>query len=237
MKKVLEAKQKNYENFKKIQIDIMMPNNMEQKELINDTSIINNVEPTNNIINAPNYLKIKNKNKEANDIANLRKILGFRTHSKKGKNPRKTIKSLSRLSSKKKPKIKKEKSKKKEINEDEFELEKKIIENNNFNKENIFNYKSPNINKIINKFSSSMKETEENSEKNKIILNDNTNNNNISAFHSINREDNSSDKKLVLSHKYTPVKIITEIDDKNENKKTEIKNSKINLSLIFNDFN
>ena len=82
-----------------------------------------------------------------------------------------------------------------------------------------------------------MKETEENSEKNKIILNDNTNNNNISAFHSINREDNSSDKKLVLSHKYTPVKIITEIDDKNENKKTEITNSKINLSLIFNDFN
>ena len=237
MKKVLEAKQKNYENFKKIQIDIMMPNNMEQTELINDTSIINNVDPTNNIINAPNYLKIKNKNKEANDIANLRKILGFRTHSKKGKNPRKTIKSLSRLSSKKKPKIKKEKSKKKEINEDEFELEKKIIENNNLNKENIFNYKSPNINKIINKFSSSKKETEENSEKNKIILNDNTNNNNISAFHFINREDSFSDKKLVLSHKYTPVKIITEIDDKNENKKTEIKNSKINLSLIFNDFN
>ena len=37
-----------------------MPNNMEQTESINDTSIINNVEPSNNIINVPNYLKIKN---------------------------------------------------------------------------------------------------------------------------------------------------------------------------------
>ena len=154
MKKVFDEKQKNYENFKKIKIDIMMPNNMEQAEIINDTSIINNVEPSNNIINVQINLKIKNKNKETNDITNLRKILGFRTHSKKRKNPGKKIKSLYRLSSKKKLKIKKEKSKKKEINENEFELEKKIIENNNFTKENIFNYKSPSINKIINRFSS-----------------------------------------------------------------------------------
>ena len=37
------------------------------------------------------------------------------------------------------------------------------------------------------------------------------------AFHFNNRD--TSDKKLVLSHKYTPVKIIIEIDDKNVNKK------------------
>ena len=83
-----------------------------------------------------------------------------------------------------------------------------------------------------------MKQTDENSETNKIVQNDNKNNN-ISAFHFINREDNAFDKKLLLWRKYTPVKIITELEDKtidkNENKKSEIKNSKKNLSLIFNN--
>ena len=231
MKKVFDDKQKNYAT------------NNEKQDLENSINNNNNDEIINTNIKISNTIKIKNKSKETNDVLNLRKILGFRTHSKKGKNPRKKIKintSLSSSSSKKKLKKIKDKKNKKILNEvkDEFELEKQIIENKNNNKDNDSNYKTPNINKIINKISSSMKQTDENSETNKIVQNDNKNNN-ISAFHFINREDNAFDKKLLLWRKYTPVKIITELEDKtidkNENKKSEIKNSKKNLSLIFNN--
>ena len=243
MKKVFDDKQKNYENFKKIEIEINTPTNNEKQDLENSINNNNNDEIINTNIKISNTIKIKNKSKETNDVINLRKILGFRTHSKKGKNPRKKIKintSLSSSSSKKKLKKIKDKKNKKILNEvkDEFELEKQIIENKNNNKDNDSNYKTPNINKIINKISSSMKQTDENSETNKILQNDNKNNN-ISAFHFINREDNAFDKKLLLWRKYTPVKIITELEDKtidkNESEKSEIKNSKKNLSIIFNN--
>ena len=239
MKKIFDERQKNYEDFKKIQIDIKTsnnPNNSDKNKTIGNENI-NTVEPTNNNINNSTSLKIRIKSKESNDALNLRKILGFRTHSKKGKKPKRKIKSstsLSALSPKKNINIKNEKIGKKEITEDEFDLEKDIIEKKKNYSDNEYNYKSPNINKIKIGISSSVKQTEENSEKNKINLNDNRNNN-ISAFHFINREDNSSDKKLLISQKYTPVKIITEIDEKNEDKKPEMKNSKKNLNLLFNN--
>ena len=70
---------------------------------------------------------------------------------------------------------------------------------------------------------------------------------NLSAFHCINREDNLCDKRYVLSHKYTPIKIITtfDIDKKNDNKgenrnnindNLELRKSKQNLNLLFNNF-
>ena len=234
MKKVFDDKKKNYENFKKIKIDL---NNNEDDN--------NNVD--NNNINIISSSKNKNKNKEINDdnntinnVLNLRKMLGFRTHSKK----RKKICDKNKLSSSKKKKNnKKEIINKNKKEKYDYSLEPKIIENidnkEEFkNKDNNTNYKTPNMNKIINKISSSIKETEENSGKIKIPISEN----NISAFRSINREDNSSDKKLLLSHKYTPVKIITQFDElkSNDNKSEnnnnlELKNSKKNLSLLFNN--
>ena len=90
------------------------------------------------------------------------------------------------------------------------------------------------MNKIINKFSSSIRETEEKSWTNKKLFNESG----ASAFRLINRE--ISDKKCLLSQKYTPIKIITQFDDKkdNDNKdennnNSEIKSSKKNLSLLF----
>ena len=235
MKKVFEDKKKNYENFKKIKI-----------ELYNNEDDNNNMD--NNNLNLFSSLKNKNKNKEINvdnnainNALNLRKVLGFRTHSKK----RNKINDKFKISSSKK----KKKYKKVIINKDkkekyDYSLEPKIIGNFDNkeiiqNKENNINYKTPNMNKIINKISSSIKVTEENSGKNKISMGEN----NISAFRSINREDNTSDKKFLLSHKYTPVKIITQFDDlknndnKNENNNNlDLKTSKKNLSLLFNNF-
>lgn len=79
-------------------------------------------------------------------------------------------------------------------------------------------------NKII---ISSKNETKEKTESN-------DNNINIiipsSAFHCFNTEDNLSEKKLIISGKYTPIKIISnEINNKDIND-----NSKKNLNLIFN---
>ena len=236
MKKIFDDKKKNYENFKKIKIDL---NNNEDD---------NNNMDNNNNISFFSSSKNKNKNKEINDdnnsinnVLNLRKILGFRTHSKK----RKKIGDKNNLSSSKKKKNNKKvitnKNKKEKY---DYSLERKIIENIDNkeiikNKDNNINYKTPNMNKIINKISSSIKETEENSGKNKIPISEN----NISAFRSINREDNSSDKKLLLSHKYTPVKIITQFDElknndnksENNNNNLDLKTSKKNLSLLFNN--
>ena len=234
MKKVFDDKKKNYENFKKIKIDL------------------NNNEDNNNNIDNNNNLNIfsssKNKNKEINDdnnainnvnnFLNLRKVLGFRTHSKK----RKKISDKNKLlSSKKKKNNKKVITNKNKKEKYEYSLGGKIIENSDSkeeikNKDNV-NYRTPNMNKIINKISSSIKETEENSGKNKIPISEN----NISAFRYINREDNFYDKKLLLSHKYTPVKIITQLDEiknndnKCENNNLDLKTSKKNLSLLFNN--
>ena len=234
MKKVFDDKKKNYENFKKIKIDL------------------NNNEDNNNIDNNNNlniFSSSKNKNKEINDdintinndnnALNLRKVLGFRTHSKK----RKKISDKNKLlSSKKKKNSKKVMTNKNKKEKCEYSLGRKIIKNSDSKEEiknkDYVNYKTPNMNKIINKISSSIKETEENSGKNKIPISEN----NISAFRYINREDNFSDKKLLLSHKYTPVKIITQLDEiKNNDNKGEnnnnldLKTSKKNLSLLFNN--
>ena len=117
------------------------------------------------------------------------------------------------------------------------------VNNDNLNdKENKFNYKTPNSNRIINIISPSIKETEDSSDINRVLSGDSI----LSAFHSINREENLSDKRCVLSHKYTPIKVITPYNDANNNKgennnKTnvilELKQSKQNLNLLFNNIN
>ena len=227
MKKVFDDKQKNYENFKKIQIDI--------NELKNDND---NKEGNNTNLNKISTSKKKKRSigdEYLNtNLLNLRKILGFRTHSKK----RKKFGSKSRhLSSKKKKnKLKIDNNKnEKEQEKIDYDIEHSINVNKDFiNIDNSAKYKSPNMNKIINKFSSSIRETEEKSWTNKKLFNESG----ASAFRLINRE--ISDKKCLLSQKYTPIKIITQFDDKkdNDNKdennnNSEIKSSKKNLSLLF----
>ena len=227
MKKVIDDKQKNYENFKKIKIDFLNPNNININEVNNSPNI--------NLITS---FKTKNKRKEKNDennFLNLRKILGFRTHSKKTKKYNKNKNS----SSKKKKKIKKVKKINlikepiKEVNKDNYNRD--IMKN----EENNLNFQTPNMNKIINNVSSSIKQTEENSGTTKIASGDNS----ISAFRCINREDKLSDKKYLLSQKYTSVKVVTPLDDNNNNEKkgennnnSDLKNSKKNLTLLFNNF-
>ena len=74
-------------------------------------------------------------------------------------------------------------------------------------------------------------ETQEKTENDE--LRNNINNNMIlplSAFHCFNKEDNSSDKKVIISRKYTPIKIISSDINKDVN---DI--SKKNLNLVFND--
>ena len=227
MKKVKDDKHNNYEKFKKIKVDLFS---------LSDNNDNNNISDGNN--KTINFVPSKKKNKSIKDInnnnaLNLRKILGFRTHSKKCKKENKTI-------STKKRKInikivpKKDNKKKEIINKG------KMKENKNFNEENSDNYKTPDMNKIINNISSSIRLTEDNSNNNKKI---NTDVSNFSAFRCINREENLSDKKYLLSQKYTPIKIITSFDNvKNDNNKEENNNkleletSKKNLSLLFNKF-
>ena len=74
-------------------------------------------------------------------------------------------------------------------------------------------------------------ETQEKTENDE--LKNNINNNIIlplSAFQCFNKEDNSSDKKVIISRKYTPIKIISSDINKDVN---DI--SKKNLNLVFND--
>ena len=90
---------------------------------------------------------------------------------------------------------------------------------------------------ITTKISSSIKETEDNTGG---INKKPSGDSNLSAFHFINREDSLSDKKYLLSQKFTPVQIITpfEINEANQEDKNndnlEIKTKK-NLSLLFKD--
>ena len=226
MKKVKDDKHKNYEKFKKIKVDIFS---------LSDNNNANNNNTDDNISVIPS----KKKNKSIKDInnnnnaLNLRKILGFRTHSKKRKKENKSI-------STKKRKINIKIVPKKENKKKEIMHKGKMIENKYFNEENSDNYKTPDMNKIINNFSSSIRLTEDNTNINKKI---NTDVSNLSAFRSINREENLSDKKYLLSQKYTPIKVITSFDNvKNDNNKEENNNnleletSKKNLSLLFNKF-
>ena len=221
MKKIIDVKQKNYENFKKMKIDFFSSsNNSELKSA---------------------KTKTKYKEKEINDnnnIIKLRKVLGFRTHSKKRK---KTNNKKRAFSS-----IKKSKRNQENNNIDNLDYNNEYTEENNEmpnDKENNFNYKTPDNNRIITKISSSVKETEDYSDINKMFSGES----NLSAFHCINREDNLCDKRYVLSHKYTPIKIITTFDidkksdSKGENKNSindnlELRKSKQNLNLLFNNF-
>ena len=221
MKKIIDIKQKNYENFKKMKIDFFSSsNNSELKSA---------------------KTKTKYKEKEINDnnnIIKLRKVLGFRTHSKKRK---KTNNKNRASSSNKKPRRNQENNSINNIDDNnEYSEENNEMPNN---KENNFNYKTPDNTRIITKISSSVKETEDYSEINKMFSGES----NLSAFHCINRENNLCDKRYVLSHKYTPIKIITtfDIDKKNDNKgenknsindNLELRKSKQNLNLIFNNF-
>ena len=217
MKKVIEDKQKNYENFKKIKIENFLTNNVDNNKEEND----------NNNPNITHSSTSKTKKKDINDINSnvfkLRKILGFRTHSKKRK--KNNYNSTSKKRKKLKTKIE--------------NYIKEVNNNNDIIKIKDDNFKTPNTKQVMNKTSSSIKETEDNSGLNKKSSGDS----NVSAFHCINREDSLSDKKYLLSHKYTSVKVITpfELDVKNNEKKEEknndndIKNSKKNLSLLFNN--
>lgn len=221
MKKIIDEKRKNYENFKKMKIDFFSsPNNSESKL-------------------AKTKSKYKDKEKDINDnnnIIKLRKMLGFRTHSKK----RKKTNSKNRPSSSiKKSRRNQENSYINSIDDNNSEENKEIP----IVKEKSFNYKTPDSNRIITKISSSLKETENCSDLNKMFSGES----NLSAFHCINREDNLCDKRYVLSHKYTPIKIITnfDIDKKNDNKgenrnnindNLELRKSKQNLNLLFNNF-
>jgi hypothetical protein len=232
MKKIIDDKHKNYENFKNMKIDYF--------------------SSTNN--NASTFAKHKYKEneKEISDnnrsILKLRKILGFRTHSKKRK---KTSKKNRPSSLVKKCQIKKEDINKNKIKINELmnNNQTNIIENSKYinvnndisnDKENKFNCKTPNSNRIINLISPSIKETEDSSDMNRVISGDSI----PSAFHSINREENLPDKRCILSHKYTPIKVITPYDDVNNNKGErnnntnvilEFKQSKQNLNLLFNN--
>ena len=198
MKKIIDIKQKNYENFKKMKIDFFSSsNNSELKSA---------------------KTKTKYKEKEINDnnnIIKLRKVLGFRTHSKKRK---KTNNKNRASSSNKKPRRNQENNSINNIDDNnEYSEEDNEIPNN---KENNFNYKTPDNTRIITKISSSVKETEDYSDINKMLSGES----NLSAFHCINREDNLCDKRYVLSHKYTPIKIITTFDiDKKMITKEKIK--------------
>ena len=222
MKKIIEIKQKNYENFKKMKIDFL--------------SSSNNPEPKSN----KTKTKYKDEDKEISDnnnnIIKLRKILGFRTHSKKLKKTKNKNRSSSSI----------KKSKRNQENININSIEDNNTEKNNEmpnDKEKNFNYKTPDNNRIITKISSSLKETEDYSDINKKFSGES----NLSAFHCINREDDLYDKKYFLSHKYTPIKIITtfDIDKKNDNKgenrnnindNLELRESKQNLNLLFNNF-
>ena len=241
MKKVIEDKQKNYETFKKIKIDTFCANNTDiNKEDNNENS--NNI---NKNISSISKSKKKDTNDINDNICKLRKILGFRTHSKK----RKKIKiNKKRSSSSKKGKHYKITLKNK--NEELINNENNFNDNNNYSniinnnikkkqKEND-NLKTPNMKQIITNISSSIRETEDISGD---IHKKSSGDSNQSAFHYINREDNLPDKKYLLSQKFTPVKIITpfEIDiqnndenkaDKKDDDNLEIKTKK-NLSLLF----
>ena len=234
MKKIIDDKNKNYENFKNMKIDYFSSINNNASALSKNKYIGKEIRDNNN-----NLLK-------------LRKILGFRTYSKKRKKASKKNRpsSLVKKSQRKKEDINKNKIKIK-FNEFMNNNQQNIIENskninvNNDNlndKENKFNYKTPNSNRIINIISPSIKETEDSSDINRVLSGDSI----LSAFHSINREENLSDKRCVLSHKYTPIKVITPYNDANNNKgennnKTnvilELKQSKQNLNLLFNNIN
>jgi len=231
MKKIIDDKQKNYENFKKMKIDYFSP--------------INNSVPTatkNN--NKKNEVEISDNNK---NILKLREILGFRTHSKKRKKAKKKNRSSSS--------VKKSQSRQGDIIKNENKIneyininKQTIIENskyinvnndNSSDKENKFNYKTPNSNRIVNIISPSIKETEDSSDINRVFSGDNI----LSAFHSITQEENLFGKRCVLSHKYTPIKVVTPYDVNNfkgqSNNKTkdilELKQSKQNLNLLFNN--
>ena len=232
MKKVKDDKHKNYEKFKKIKVDLFSLND-------NNNGISNNSDDNNKSIS---FIPSKKKNKSIKDInnnnsaLNLRKMLGFRTHSKKRKKENKEIKSISQ----KKRKINIKVIPKKENKNKEIVNKGKINENKYIIQDNIDNYKTPDMNKIINNISSSIRLTEDNTNINKKY---NTDVSNLSAFRCINREEKLSDKKYLLSQKYTPIKLVTSNDYiKNDNNKEdnnnnlELETSKKNLSLLFNIF-
>jgi hypothetical protein len=249
MKKVIEDKQKNYENFKKIKIDDFCANSTD----INNLCQLYKEDNDNNGANKNISLISKRKEKETNDINNsiykLRKILGFRTHSKKRKknNINKNRTSSSKKGKQWKLKLENKNRTKELINDETILNENDNSYNNNINnniiKKQADNYylKTPNMKQIITKISSSINETEDNSGG---INKKSSSDSNLSAFRCINREDNSSDKKYLLSQKFTPVKIITpfEIDIKEDDVRKKDKNNdnielktKKNLSLLFNN--
>ena len=226
MKKIIDVKQKNYENFKKMKIDFFSSSN-------------NSISKS-----AKTKYKDKDKDKEISDnnnnIIKLRKILGFRTHSKKRKKVNNKIRSSSSIKNSKRNKENRNINRTDENNEfNEYTEENNQMPND---KENNINYRTPDNNRIIAKISSSLKETEDYSDINKMFSGDS-----LSAFHCINREDNLCDKRYLLSYKYTPIKVITtfDIDKKNDNKgenrnnvndNLELRKSKQNLNLLFNNF-
>ena len=212
IKKIIEDKRKNYENFKKIKINIFPSSN-------------------NNIVNPTFISYSKKNNKEINENNNkalkLRKILGYRTHAKIiGKSKRKIKnKSSINIKNENKPKngniifnefINIDKQNNKNIfNDDISDNRNNKIKSKEINLNYNYNLKTPSVDKTLTK-NSSTKETEENSDINKMAFEDNI----LSAFHCINREDISSNTKYSFSVKYSPIKIIIPFDiyKNNENK-------------------
>ena len=223
MKKVNDEKQKNYEKFKKIKIDLF--------SLSDNNNDNNNCEDNNNktksFISSKKTKNIKDINNN-NNALNLRKILGFRTHSKKCKKGSKSVKKRRKL------KLKIVKNYKNENDNKNKELIIKGSLSQNKYIQNNFNYKSPDTTKKNINIFSSIKISEDNTNISKKNQSDVSN---FSAFRCINREDNLSDKKYLLSQKYTPVKVITSFDNKEEsNTNLESETTKKNLSLLFNKF-
>ena len=221
IKKIIEDKRKNYENFKKIKINIFPSSN-------------------NNIVNPTFISYSKKNNKEINENNNkalkLRKILGYRTHAKIiGKSKRK-IKNKSSINIKNENKPKKgniifnefiniDKQNNKNIfNDDISDNRNNKIKSKEINLNYNYNLKTPSVDKTLTK-NSSTKETEENSDINKIAFEDNI----LSAFHCINREDISSNTKYSFSVKYSPIKIIIPFDIYKNNEKKEENNNINNI--------
>ena len=230
MKKIIDDKHKNYENFKNMKIDYF-----------------SSINKSTSVITKNKYKENEKEIRENNsNILKLRKILGFRTHSKKRK---KTSKKNRPSSSVKKYQRNQEVINKNKINEYMNINKQNIIENSKYinvnndnsnDKEYKYNNQTPNSNRIINIISPSIKETEDSSDINRVLSGEGI----LSAFHSINREENLSEKRCILSYKYTPIKVITPYDDVNDNKEEnnnktndilELKQSKQNLNLLFNN--
>jgi len=183
IKNIIQEKKENYENFKKINIDI---------------------DSSNTKIN--------------NNILELRKALGFRTHSKKRKRFKKIKKKFSTRKRQKKIDLYEKFEK-----ENEYNFKNDKYENAKFENDNNINYYTPCKMKIVNIFPSSTKDSENNS-------------NYSSAFHSINNGEKQKDKTFLFSCKFKPIQIISnfEIDENNKNVSeiSELQTSKQNINLI-----